>query len=77
MCVWTRGKQLIVNQIEERLEEKMLLDEMREQEGQQMLENLERMQIEELEVLDVNSVCLCVSVCVCLCVCVCVCMLTG
>ncbi|CAB1348013.1 unnamed protein product [Coregonus sp. 'balchen'] len=47
-----QGKQLIINQIEERLEDRMLQNEMKEQEGQQMLENLERMQMEELEALE-------------------------
>ncbi|KAL0973291.1 hypothetical protein UPYG_G00201500 [Umbra pygmaea] len=46
------GKQLIINQIEERLEDRMLQEEMKEQEGQQMLENLERIQKEELEALE-------------------------
>ncbi|KAM6946476.1 cilia- and flagella-associated protein 45 [Aplochiton taeniatus] len=44
-----RGRQQIINQIEERLEERLLQEEMKEQEGQLMLENLERMQMEELE----------------------------
>ncbi|CAB1348012.1 unnamed protein product, partial [Coregonus sp. 'balchen'] len=39
-------------EIEERLEDRMLQNEMKEQEGQQMLENLERMQMEELEALE-------------------------
>uniref|UniRef100_A0A3P9AAU7 Cilia- and flagella-associated protein 45 n=1 Tax=Esox lucius TaxID=8010 RepID=A0A3P9AAU7_ESOLU len=47
-----QGKQLIVKQIEERLEDRMLQDEIKEQEGQQMLENLERIQMEELEALE-------------------------
>uniref|UniRef100_A0A674BE72 Cilia- and flagella-associated protein 45 n=1 Tax=Salmo trutta TaxID=8032 RepID=A0A674BE72_SALTR len=42
-----QGKQLIINQIEERLEDRMMENEMKEQEGQQMLENLEKMQMEE------------------------------
>uniref|UniRef100_UPI003AAA80AC cilia- and flagella-associated protein 45 n=1 Tax=Centroberyx gerrardi TaxID=166262 RepID=UPI003AAA80AC len=46
------GKQQIINQIEERLEDRLLQDELKEQEGQQMLENLERMQLEELEALE-------------------------
>ncbi|XP_024298848.1 trichohyalin isoform X6 [Oncorhynchus tshawytscha] len=50
VCVY-RGNQLIINQIEERLEDRMLQNEMKEHEGQQMLENLERMQMEELEAL--------------------------
>jgi hypothetical protein len=54
VCVY-RGKQLIINQIEERLEDRMLQNEMKEQEGQQMLENLEKMQMEELEVLLVRD----------------------
>ncbi|XP_021443879.1 cilia- and flagella-associated protein 45 isoform X1 [Oncorhynchus mykiss] len=45
------GNRLIINQIEERLEDRMLQNEMKEHEGQQMLENLERMQMEELEAL--------------------------
>ncbi|XP_014018335.1 cilia- and flagella-associated protein 45 [Salmo salar] len=47
-----QGNQLIINQIEERLEDRMLQNEMKEHEGQQMLENLERMQMEELEALE-------------------------
>ncbi|XP_064841617.1 cilia- and flagella-associated protein 45-like [Oncorhynchus masou masou] len=46
-----QGNQLIKNQIEERLEDRMLQNEMKEHEGEQMLENLERMQTEELEAL--------------------------
>ncbi|KAJ7995468.1 hypothetical protein DPEC_G00244870 [Dallia pectoralis] len=47
-----QGKQLIMNQIEERLEDRMLLEEMKEQEGQLMLENLEKIQMEELKALE-------------------------
>lgn len=47
-----QGKMCILQQIEERMEDRMLQDELREQEGQQMLENLERMQMEELEALE-------------------------
>ncbi|XP_072551518.1 cilia- and flagella-associated protein 45 isoform X2 [Salminus brasiliensis] len=47
-----QGKTCILKQIEDRLEERMLLDEVKEQEGQQMLENLERMQMEELEAME-------------------------
>ncbi|XP_012679476.1 cilia- and flagella-associated protein 45 [Clupea harengus] len=47
-----QGQMCILNQIEERVEERLLKDELREQEGQQMLENLERMQMEELEALE-------------------------
>uniref|UniRef100_A0A674E187 Cilia- and flagella-associated protein 45 n=1 Tax=Salmo trutta TaxID=8032 RepID=A0A674E187_SALTR len=47
-----QGSHLIINQIEERLEDRMLQNEMKEHEGQQMLENLERMQMEELEALE-------------------------
>lgn len=36
------------------LEEKMLQDELKEQEGQQLLENMERMQMEELKVHAIN-----------------------
>ncbi len=36
------------------LEEKMLQDEMKEQEGQQLLEKMERLQMEELKVNAVN-----------------------
>ncbi|XP_020358975.1 cilia- and flagella-associated protein 45 isoform X2 [Oncorhynchus kisutch] len=43
-----QGNQLIINQIEERLEDRMLQNEMKGHEGQQMLE---RMQMEELEAL--------------------------
>uniref|UniRef100_A0AAZ3Q6H6 Cilia- and flagella-associated protein 45 n=1 Tax=Oncorhynchus tshawytscha TaxID=74940 RepID=A0AAZ3Q6H6_ONCTS len=54
-----QGNQLIINQIEERLEDRMLQNEMKEHEGQQMLENLERMQMEELEVLLARDKSLC------------------
>lgn len=37
-----------------RLEEKMLQDEMKDQEGQQLLENMEKMQMEELKVHAMN-----------------------
>ncbi len=37
-----------------RLEEKMLQDELKEQEGQQLLENMERIQLEELKVNAIN-----------------------
>ncbi|XP_063061143.1 cilia- and flagella-associated protein 45 isoform X2 [Engraulis encrasicolus] len=47
-----QGKMCILKQIEERTEDRLLQDELREQEGQQMLETLERMQIEELEALE-------------------------
>ncbi|KAL7870424.1 hypothetical protein SRHO_G00079210 [Serrasalmus rhombeus] len=47
-----QGKMCILKQIEERLEERMLDDEVKEQEGQQMLESLERMQMEELEAME-------------------------
>lgn len=40
----------IIDQIQTRQEEKLLQDEMKEQEGQQLLENMERMQMEELKV---------------------------
>lgn len=40
----------IVKQMEERVEERMLDEERREQEGLEMLENLERLQMEELQV---------------------------
>lgn len=42
----------IIDQIQTRQEEKLLQDEMKEQEGQQLLENMERMQMEELKVHD-------------------------
>ncbi|XP_041920477.1 cilia- and flagella-associated protein 45 isoform X1 [Alosa sapidissima] len=47
-----QGKMCILKQIEERMEDRLLQDELREQEGQQMLESLERMQMEELEALE-------------------------
>ncbi|KAM4628415.1 cilia- and flagella-associated protein 45 [Polymixia lowei] len=47
-----QGKKQIINQIEERLEDRLLQEEVKEQEGLQLLENLERMQLEELEALD-------------------------
>lgn len=37
-----------------RLEEKMLQDEMKDQEGQQLLENMEKMQMEEIKVHAMN-----------------------
>lgn len=37
-----------------RLEEKMLQDEMKDQEGQQLLENMEKMQMEEIKVRATN-----------------------
>lgn len=40
----------ILKQIEEREEAHMLQEELKEQEGEQVLENLERLQMEELEV---------------------------
>uniref|UniRef100_A0A8B9K4Y5 Cilia- and flagella-associated protein 45 n=1 Tax=Astyanax mexicanus TaxID=7994 RepID=A0A8B9K4Y5_ASTMX len=46
------GKACILKQIEDRLEERMLEEEVKEQEGQQMLENMERMQMEELETME-------------------------
>lgn len=52
MRVCCRGKMCIMKQIEERQEENMLQDELKEQSKQQLLESLERMQVEELEVWD-------------------------
>ncbi|XP_067275963.1 cilia- and flagella-associated protein 45 [Pseudorasbora parva] len=46
------GKLRILDQIQMRLEEKMLQDEVKEQEGQQLLENMERMQMEEIKVIE-------------------------
>uniref|UniRef100_A0A671NQE8 Cilia- and flagella-associated protein 45 n=1 Tax=Sinocyclocheilus anshuiensis TaxID=1608454 RepID=A0A671NQE8_9TELE len=46
------GKLCILDQIQVCLEEKMLQDELKEQEGQQLLENMERMQMEELKVIE-------------------------
>ncbi|XP_058606975.1 cilia- and flagella-associated protein 45 isoform X3 [Onychostoma macrolepis] len=46
------GKMCILDQIQMRLEEKMLQDELKEQEGQQLLENMERMQMEELRAIE-------------------------
>lgn len=50
MHVCYRGKMCILKQIEERQEERMLQDELKEQEGQKMLENLEKLQMAEMEV---------------------------
>ncbi|TRY81858.1 hypothetical protein DNTS_011419, partial [Danionella cerebrum] len=47
-----QGKLCIMDQIQTRLEEKLLQDELKEQEGQQMLESLEMMQMEELKALE-------------------------
>ncbi|KAM3875328.1 cilia- and flagella-associated protein 45 [Diretmus argenteus] len=47
-----RGKEQIINQIEKRLEDRLLRDELKEQEGHQLLKKLERMQVEELEALE-------------------------
>lgn len=52
MHVCYRGKMCILKQIEERQGERTQQDMLKEQEGQQMLENLERLQMEELEVYD-------------------------
>ncbi|KAK2894850.1 hypothetical protein Q8A67_012079 [Cirrhinus molitorella] len=46
------GKLCILDQIQMRLEEKMLQDELKEQEGQQLLENMEKMQMEELKTIE-------------------------
>lgn len=46
------GKLCILDQIQMCLEEKMLQDELKEQEGQQLLENMERMQMEELKAIE-------------------------
>ncbi|XP_026086818.1 cilia- and flagella-associated protein 45 [Carassius auratus] len=46
------GKMCILDQIQMCLEEKMLQDELKEQEGQQLLENMERMQMEELKAIE-------------------------
>ncbi|XP_066541257.1 cilia- and flagella-associated protein 45 [Hoplias malabaricus] len=51
-----QGKMCILKQIDERLEKRMLEDEVKEQEGQHMLENLEKMQMEELEALERKKV---------------------
>lgn len=48
--VYQRGKLCIVDQMQKRLEEKMLQEEVKEQEGQHMLEDMERVQMEELKV---------------------------
>ncbi|XP_018603840.2 cilia- and flagella-associated protein 45-like isoform X1 [Scleropages formosus] len=45
------GRAQIQKQIEERFEERLLQDEMKEQESQKMLENLKKIQMEELEAL--------------------------
>ncbi|XP_060778871.1 cilia- and flagella-associated protein 45-like [Neoarius graeffei] len=47
-----QGKMCILKQIEERQEERMLQDELKEQEGQKMLENLEKLQMEEMEAME-------------------------
>ncbi|XP_059420797.1 cilia- and flagella-associated protein 45 isoform X1 [Carassius carassius] len=46
------GKMCILDQIQMCLEEKMLQDELKEQEGQQLLENMDRMQMEELKAIE-------------------------
>lgn len=46
------GKLCILDQIQQRLEDKMLQEEVKEQEGQQMLENMERVQMEELKAIE-------------------------
>lgn len=45
----------ILKQIEERQEERMQQDELKDQERQQMLKDLERLQMDELEVWDQKS----------------------
>lgn len=52
VCVCYRGQMCILKQIKERQEERMQQNTLKEQEGQQLLENLERLQMEELEVWD-------------------------
>ncbi|KAI5098006.1 cilia- and flagella-associated protein 45 [Silurus meridionalis] len=47
-----QGKMRIIKQIEERQEERMLQNELKEQEGQQLLENLAKLQLEELEAME-------------------------
>ncbi|KAF5905486.1 cilia- and flagella-associated protein 45, partial [Clarias magur] len=46
------GKTCILKQIEDRQEERMLQEMLKEQEAQQMLEKLERLQMEELEAME-------------------------
>ncbi|XP_029923728.1 cilia- and flagella-associated protein 45 [Myripristis murdjan] len=46
------GKQQILNQISERLEERLQQDALKAQERQEVLENLEKMQLEELQALE-------------------------
>uniref|UniRef100_A0A672S2X8 Cilia- and flagella-associated protein 45 n=1 Tax=Sinocyclocheilus grahami TaxID=75366 RepID=A0A672S2X8_SINGR len=46
------GKLCILDQIQMCLEEKMLQNELKEQEGQQLLETMERMQMEELKAIE-------------------------
>lgn len=50
MHVCFSGKMCILKQIEERQGDRTQQDMLKEQEGQQLLENLERLQMEELEV---------------------------
>ncbi|XDV28641.1 hypothetical protein PO909_031872, partial [Leuciscus waleckii] len=47
-----QGKLRVRDQIQMRREEKMLEDEMKEEEGQQFLKNMEKMQMEELKVIE-------------------------
>ncbi|XP_056622682.1 cilia- and flagella-associated protein 45 [Triplophysa dalaica] len=47
-----QGKLCIVDQMQKRLEEKLLQEEVKEQEGQHMLENVERMHVEELKAIE-------------------------
>lgn len=50
-----RGKLHIVKQIQEQLDQRMLQDEMRAQEGEQILKDLEKLQLEELQVQVMES----------------------
>ncbi|CAL8349699.1 unnamed protein product [Lota lota] len=47
-----RGKQQIINQMDERRDEQMLREELKEQEAQQLLDILEKIQLEDLEALE-------------------------
>lgn len=50
LCLCRRGKVQIIQQMAERQEERLLNEEFKEQEGQQVLDKLEQLQVEEMEV---------------------------
>ncbi|KAG2469914.1 CFA45 protein, partial [Polypterus senegalus] len=49
------GKRQIIDQIKDRDEQRLLEEELKEQEGQEVLENLEKLQMEELQALEVKK----------------------